>query len=246
MSDVANINGYTESQDRSDLDVTVGERLLTIVGGGALAWYGLSRRSLLGLATAAVGGYAIYRSATGHAPVREGLSLVMSPAEQPMVVEETITINKSADEVYTFFRNPENLVRLMDSVESVEVQGEGWFRWIAEPIPGAEVVWHEDIVEDRPGERIVWRVAPDADIDSHASVTFTPAPGERGVETRLRFEVYPPGGAVGAAVAGLFDSIAAKRVKQYLRHAKQLLETGEIATVEGQSSGRSDVEVECW
>jgi uncharacterized membrane protein len=245
MADVANTQRTGQPYTVPDGDVTVGERLLTIVGGSALAWYGLSRRSLLGLATAAVGGYAVYRSATGHAPVREGLSLVLSPSADPVVVEETITINKSAEEVYAFFRDPENLVRVLQSVEAVEVQDEGWFRWIAEPIPGVEVVWHEDIVEDQPNERIVWRIAPDADFESRASVTFRPAPGNRGVETKMRFEVHPPGGVVGAAVVGLFDSLAAKRIKQYLRHAKQLLETGEIATVAGQTSGRADAEVAC-
>jgi uncharacterized membrane protein len=222
-------------------EVTQTERLLTVFGGGALFLYGLSRRSLLGLATAAMGGYAVYRSATGHAPVREGLNLVMSPRAEPVVIEETITINKSPNEVYAFFRDPENLVRVMDAVEAVEVQEGGRFRWIIEPISGTELAWYEEIVEDRPGERMTWRVAPDTDYESQASLTLTPAPGLRGTETRLRFEVCPPGGAVGAAVVGLFDSLAAKRVKLYLRHAKQLLETGEIATVEGQTSGRASM-----
>jgi uncharacterized membrane protein len=245
MANLASTHEYSERDPGMDIEATPGERLLTMVGGGALAWYGLTRRSLLGLATAAIGGYAVYRSAIGHAPVREGLSLVMSPASEPVVVEQTITINRSPEEVYAFFRDPENLVRVMQSVESVQVQDEGWFRWVAEPIPGIEIVWHEGIVEDRPNERIVWKVAPDDGIDGSASLTLKPAPGERGVETKLRFEILPPGGALGATVVGMFDSIAEKRLKTYLRHAKQLLETGEIAMVEGQASGRADAEPAC-
>ena len=42
------------------------ERWASVVGGGLLAAYGLSRPSLGGLALAALGGCMVYRGATGH------------------------------------------------------------------------------------------------------------------------------------------------------------------------------------
>lgn len=50
----------------SDLD-----RWLAVLGGVALIWFGLTRRSLGGLGLMAGGGYLAYRNATGRNPVEE-------------------------------------------------------------------------------------------------------------------------------------------------------------------------------
>jgi uncharacterized membrane protein len=60
VENLANIHDRGESNPGREIEATTGERLLTMVGGGALAWYGLTRRSLLGLATAAIG-YEIFK-----------------------------------------------------------------------------------------------------------------------------------------------------------------------------------------
>src|SRR5947209_20094032 len=45
------------------------ERVACAVGGGALALFGLTRRTLAGLALAALGGGLIYRGVRGHCPL---------------------------------------------------------------------------------------------------------------------------------------------------------------------------------
>ncbi|CAN5804132.1 hypothetical protein BH18ACI4_BH18ACI4_13640 [soil metagenome] len=47
-----------------------------------------------------------------------------------------------------------------------------------------------------------------------------------------------PGGRVMAALARLFGQAPEQLVTEDLRRLKQIMETGEIATIEGQSSGR--------
>jgi uncharacterized membrane protein len=42
------------------------ERVASAIGGGALALYGLSRRSIGGVALALIGSSLVYRSASGH------------------------------------------------------------------------------------------------------------------------------------------------------------------------------------
>src|SRR5262249_23935485 len=51
------------------------ERIASIVGGGALAIYGLTRRSLAGLALAAAGGMLVQRGVTGHCALYGALGL---------------------------------------------------------------------------------------------------------------------------------------------------------------------------
>lgn len=52
-------------------------------------------------------------------------------------------------------------------------------------------------------------------------------------------EYNPPGGALGATVAKLFGEEPEQQIGDELRRFKMLMEAGEIATTEGQPSGRS-------
>src|SRR5690242_19244771 len=45
------------------------DRWAAVLGGGALACYGLARGKPVGLALAALGGLAVYRGITGHCPL---------------------------------------------------------------------------------------------------------------------------------------------------------------------------------
>ena len=47
----------------------------------------------------------------------------------------------------------------------------------------------------------------------------------------------PPGGKLGAAVAKLFGRSGEAEVREDLRRFKMLMESGEVATTDGQSHG---------
>src|SRR4051794_9599674 len=67
-------NGVHQSQPSH---VTVGqkERDVSMAAGAIVVVQGLSRRSLPGLLSAAIGSYLIYRGATGKCPVSEAIGL---------------------------------------------------------------------------------------------------------------------------------------------------------------------------
>ncbi|WP_363319204.1 hypothetical protein [Microcoleus sp. PH2017_01_SCD_O_A] len=54
----------------------------------------------------------------------------------------------------------------------------------------------------------------------------------------MAIEYNPPGGAIGAGAAKLFGEDPEQQIADDLRHFKQFMEAGEIATTEGQSSDR--------
>lgn len=61
---------------------------------------------------------------------------------------------------------------------------------------------------------------------------------------RLRFvrvtvNYNPPVGKVGASLAQLLGAEPSQLIKEDLRRLKQLAESGEIATIDGQTSGRT-------
>src|SRR5260370_41860716 len=106
-------------QPTSAINVGEVERWLSLLGGGALALYGLQRGSLGGLALAVAGGCLAYRGLTGHCSVYGSLGLstaqrgpaTVIPAGQGVKVDQTITIQHNPEELYRYWRNLENLPR---------------------------------------------------------------------------------------------------------------------------------------
>jgi len=47
----------------------------------------------------------------------------------------------------------------------------------------------------------------------------------------------PPGGKLGAGIAWLFGKSASQQIREDLRNFKSMMETGTIATTEGQPRG---------
>ncbi len=154
-------------------------------------------------------------------------------------VAKSITINRSPEELYRFWRDFQNLPRFMKHIESVRETTDGRSHWVAKAPAGATVEWDAAITEDRPNELIAWRSLEGADVDSAGSVRFERAPGGRGSIVRVEMRYSPPAGAAVAAVARLFGEDLEWRIKDDLRRLKQIMEAGEIVTTEGQPSGRA-------
>jgi uncharacterized membrane protein len=109
---------------------------------------------------------------------------------------------------------------------------------VAEGPAGTRLEWDAEIVEDRPGTLIAWRSREGAQVPNAGGVRFEPAPGGRGTRVTAELTYQPPGGHAGALVAKVLGRDPALQLREALRRFKQLMETGEIATTEGQPSGR--------
>jgi len=235
-------NGPARSTNVGD-----GERLASLLGGGALALLGLTRGSLGGLGLALLGGAAAYRGASGHCHAFAALGINTAekrgprtsiPAGQGVKLEKSITIAKSPEELYQFWHNFENLPRFMPHLESVRNLDNNRSHWVAKGPLGKRVEWHAEVINDRPHEVIAWRSLDGSEVDTAGSVHFRPAPGGRGTEVKVVMKYDPPGGKVGAMMAWLFGQAPEQEVAEDLRRLKQILETGEVPTTKGQPSGR--------
>ena len=142
--------------------------------------------------------------------------------------KRSVTINKSPEECYAFWRNFENLPQFMRHLESVTVIDDRRSHWKAKAPAGTSVEWDAETTEDRPNEFIAWRSTEDADVFNAGSVRFERAPGGRGTEVRVELEYKPPLGKIGSKVAMLFREEPGQQVMDDLRHFKQVMETGEI------------------
>ena len=163
-------------------------------------------------------------------------------AEAPAIsVRQTITINAAPAELYGFWKNVENLPLFMEHIESVSKVNERVSHWVAKAPAGACVEWDAEIVDDQPERRLGWRTLPDSQVTHEGMVSFEPAIGGRGTVVRVEMLYLPPAGKVGVWIARLFGEEPALQVGDDLRRLKQLLETGEVATTLGQSTGKRSI-----
>ncbi|MES2462877.1 MAG: SRPBCC family protein [Armatimonadota bacterium] len=233
-------------------NVTVPERLVTGAAGAALTIYAATKKHDMGGAVLALaGGYMLYRAASGHCPgyamLRTGADTsaidnpnAVIPHGQGVKVYKTITIQKPASELFSFWRNFENLPRIMNHLESVTVQDSTRSHWVAKAPLGKTVEWDAEIINEVPDEMIAWASTENADIPNAGSVSFKTAPAGRGTIVKVNLEYNPPAGALGAAVARLFGEEPNQQVADDLRRFKSLMEAGEIPTVEGQPQGNKE------
>lgn len=211
------------------------ERWASIIGGGALVLNGLRQRSLRGILTAIAGGGLVYQGTQGNSTVKQVSDAV--GLDHAIRVEKTVTINKPAAELYTFWRNLENLPKFMQHVKSVQVQDNTHSHWVANAPLNQSIEWDAIIVKDDPNHLIAWTSADAAAIENSGLVRFQPVSGDRGTEVKVVMEYQPPGGVLAAAIAKLFGEEPEQQIGDELNRFKQLMETGEIATIDGQPKG---------
>lgn len=160
--------------------------------------------------------------------VGDGVGIEARPRKRGIRVRKTITINRSPEELYRFWRSIENLPRFMGHLESVRELDLRRSYWKVRAPLGTTVEWTAEVVEDRPNELISWRSVEDTQVPNSGVVRFVPAPGGRGTEVHLEITYNPPAGVVGASIARLFGKEPGQQVEGDLRRLKQVLEVGEV------------------
>lgn len=156
----------------------------------------------------------------------------------PGNVERSLTIGKSADELYHVWRDPQTLPRLMGDFANVTVLDDTRVHWRVPAPLGRCLEWDAQTVEDQPGKLVRWQSVDG--IASEGSVRFDPAPGDRGTEVTLLLHFDSPGGALGDGLAKVFGGLPKMAAAKALRRFKSLAETGEIPTTRPQPAARDD------
>ncbi len=225
-------------RSRRHTNVGEAERWASIFGGAALVIAGMKKGSVPGLTISALGGGLMWRGLTGHCTMYDAMDISTAGTEEKgLHVVKAVTINKPASELYAFWRNFENLPQFMKHLESVQVEDSLHSHWVAKGPAGKSVHWDAEIINERENELIAWRSTENADVDNAGTVNFKPAPGDRGTIVKVTVQYNPPGGILGAHIAKLWGEEPSMQIEDDLMNFKRLMETGEIATTEGQSRG---------
>ncbi|HYH18172.1 MAG TPA: SRPBCC family protein [Azospirillum sp.] len=226
------------------------DRWVAIMAGTALGVAGLRRGDWVGLGLAAMGGGLLFAGAAG-VPVVQGVrelggtrvaGLLPAASDEPTTVQAVVTIRAGREALFRHWRNFGNLPTLMDHLDAVEILDRTRSCWKARGPGGMSVVWHSEIDKEQENELISWHTVKgpsgdDADLPHRGQVQFKDAPGGRGTEVRLTIAYHPPGGQGGRMVARLFGSSPGVQAREALRRLKQIMETGERPTIDGQPHG---------
>lgn len=185
-----------------------------------------NNRNRVAAATAAVAGVALLDFFTGQQLRRE--SRRVGRRGRGIHVAESITIARSPEEVYRFWRNFENLPRFMEHLEAVQTLDDHRSHWRARAPAGTDVEWDAELIDDQPHRLIAWRSLEGADVPNSGVVRFIAAPGNQGTEVHVELSYDPPGGRAGALLAKLLGEEPQQQVASDLRRLKQVLEAGEV------------------
>ena len=219
-------------------------RFVSTVAGATLAIAGYQRSNK---ALGALGMGLLARGASGWCPVTAAIDPytgTTDPTRQYLggsrgiIVEDAITIYRPVSDVYSYWRNLENLPRFMEHLEEVQTRDRFHSHWVARGPLGMLVEWDAEIINDIPPTLLSWKSVGESDVVSAGSVRFKPV-GEHATQVRVKLQYDPPAGKLGATVAWLFGEDPQHQIAEDLRRFKQMLEAGEATSSEYRATPSS-------
>lgn len=225
------MNLLTDNEMLQGLRLNDVKRALPFAG-VALILLGLARRSSGGVLLAALGGGMVYEGLRTNNWSRISYEKGM-PTQRTLMhgqgirIHQELTVARSREDLYRYWRNLENLPRVMRYLDSVRVITPTRSHWVAKAPAGTQVSWDAEIINDVENELIGWRSMDGADVPNAGSVQFMPAPGGNTgtvIHVNLKYDV--PLGPLGVIVAKLFGTDPEQTVMEDLRRFKAMMEMG--------------------
>jgi uncharacterized membrane protein len=214
---------------------TPGVRMLVGLAGTALAAATFTVGGAPRIAGGALGLGLLARSLT-NLPVKRLLGI--GSGRRAVDIQKTINIDAPVEEVFAFYSNFENFPRFMANIREVRNLGDDRSSWVAEGPAGITAQWDAIITKFEPNRTIAWRSEPGSLVGNAGIVRFDPNP-DGGTRITVRMSYNPPAGALGHAVATLFNRNPKQQMDEDLVRLKSLLETGKT-TADGEQVRREE------
>jgi len=217
--------------ERHPISIHELERWASLAAAGAVMAYGFSRRTAPGVALAVAATPLVYRGIAGRWPFENGYATDTRRAlsgDSGIHVREAVRVERPVEEIYGFWRQLENLPRVLTHLEQVSDLGDGRSHWIARGPADLGVEWDAEIINEVENKVIAWRSLPQSDVVTAGSVNFKPLRGGRASEISVHLQYEPPAGRAGAFFARMFGREPSQTIREDLRRLKQVMETGEI------------------
>lgn len=199
-----------------------GLRAVAALGGSVLGLYGLTRRSVPGMAAAAIG-LGLAARGIGNRP----LARMRSAGAQTVDLQTSIYIDAAPETVFDVWSKYDNFPQFMSNVKEVREVGNGRSHWTVSGPAGTQVEWDALTTESKRPEVLAWRTEPEASVQHTGMVRFERS-GE-GTRVMVHMSYSPPAGIVGHAAASLFNGDPKRQMDEDLMRMKSFIESGTSA-----------------
>lgn len=223
----------------ANANVNMPERIISLVIGALITYQGVKqiiKHPAIALQEAVIGGYLLYRGATGVCPIYS--SLGKDSTDTPAIsINERIIVDKPREEVFSFWRKLENLPRFMKHLASVEEQSETLSHWKAN-LPGEilKLSWNAEITREEENSYIGWQSVEGSMIDNAGKVEFKDALNGMGTELLIEISYFPPAGSLGQGIAKLLNNLFEDMIRKDITNFKHYVEGEEYQTFINSSS----------
>jgi uncharacterized membrane protein len=197
-----------------------GLRAAALLGGGALGIYGLSRRAPAGVVLGALGLSLMGRGISN----RPGLPVEAAMRDrQPIELEKSIYIEAMPETVFDLWSRYENFPNFMSNVIDIQRLDDRRSHWIVSGPGGARLEWDAALTESARPHLLSWQTEPGASVEHGGTIHFEPVNGGTRASVRMHYRL--PAGALGHAVASLFDGDPKRQMEEDLLRMKDFIES---------------------
>ncbi|HEY2674320.1 MAG TPA: SRPBCC family protein [Rugosimonospora sp.] len=151
-------------------------------------------------------------------------------------IEASVAIHRPVADVFSFYRDFENLPRFLGDVMAIERIGAATFRWTIEGPLGIRLRSTIKLAEERANELIRYETTAPPGMRTRWAVHFTPGPGPG--RTEVREVLKTPFGGLGRTALSLVGKPPAEEVAANLRRLKQVMETGGVTDTDHAVAGK--------
>ena len=174
-----------------------------------------------------LGGYLIYRGATGHCSLYSAMGKPHLPDPVKNInIRTTVQVHRPRNEVFAFWRRLENLPLFMRHLKEVKQMDDRTSHWEAY-IPGGlgTISWDAVIVEEHEGSFIGWNSLPGATIENAGKIAFREI-GDGWTEIYAVITYRAPLGVAGQGISALLNPVFEKMVRADIKDFKRYIEIG--------------------
>jgi uncharacterized membrane protein len=218
---ISGLQGGVPRQERLELMQTNWSpaiRLLSILGGGVAAFYGLRRRDLGGVTASLVGMGFAARGLT-NTELRELLGVVpREPVE--IVIQKTVHVEAPLEKAVSMWTDFRNLPRFLPGIQEVKDVGEGRSMWSITLNDGA---MHWEAVTVASKNAFTWKSQPGALLANTGTIRFDPAAA--GTRVQVTISYRPSRGLPSRIAAKWFGPDTARYLAESLPEMKRIIDT---------------------
>jgi len=214
---------HNSNISKSKTNVSTLERIVMISSGAYLLYREVYKENK-SIGVICAGGAMLMRGISGYCPLYDAVNHLKNDKASNINIRISSLINKPVSEVYSFWRDLENLPKFMTHLKSVEPITYTTSIWTAKGPAGiGQLSWTAEIVNDEKDRVISWNSLPDSTIKNAGKVIFKPIGNTTEIDVTISY--HAPFGIAGESAAKLLNPYFEKLVQADLMNFKSYLES---------------------